>query len=183
MRTTLCVLAALAGCSVWRPPPPPAGIAAVAVAPVANRTGREIVVSGDWFLERLVGAPRTTLADTLARAARDVLAARGFGVQLLGGVAASTPADAARAADAAGVAQPTLWLAVRRWDVDVPQLQYVSAVADAALVDPTNGRVLWEAHRPLGPIATRGAPTPGAASVDAARDLARQLLDGWRPAQ
>jgi hypothetical protein len=181
MRHAIALLLALAGCAGWRPPPPPTGVATVVVAPVANRTGEEIVVSGEWFLERVAGVPRTTLADALARAARDVLEARGFAVQQIGGAAASTPADAARAVAAARIAKPTLWIGVRRWDVDVPQLQYVSVVADAALVDPTNGRVLWEAHRPLGPIPTRGAPTPAAASVDAARALARQLFDAWRP--
>jgi hypothetical protein len=182
MRAALVALAVLAGCAAWQPPPPPTGVATVAVAPVANRTGEEIVVSGEWSLERIIGAPRTSLADVLARAARDVLARRGFSVEQLGGAAASTPADAGRAASAARIAQPTLWIAVRRWDVDVPQLQYVSAVVDAALVDPTNGRILWEAHRPLAPIPTRGAPTPGAASEEAARTLARQLFDTWRPA-
>lgn len=172
----------LAGCGRPPPPPPPLGVRTVAVLPPQNHTGRELVVMGSWLLERIVlRGEKVTVPDVLAREARTQLAARGFAVGEPPAAQARSVAEAAEAARELPEGA-LLYLDVRRWDADVPQLEFIAVGIDAALVEGPSGRVIWQWTWDGRLVPTRGAPTVGAADETAARAVVAALIEEWRPA-
>jgi hypothetical protein len=157
------VVASLVGCQPTTPlPAPPTGVSALAVAPVENATGDDLVVAGEWYVERLVGRRRRTVPDVVADAARATLAERGFAVVVAGSEA------------------PVLRVTLRRVDPDLPQLAWVSMSVAATLAAP-DGTVVWSTDRPRWLFSTTGSPSLAAAYDTAARAMVAALLHDWRP--
>lgn len=144
-------------------PPPPRDLRQVAVAPPVNRTGRELVVAGAWWLERALGQPRTTVPDVLAAEARAVLARSGFQVVQ------------------PGAGAPELRFRLERWNLDPAAIDFIAVAVRAELV-AVDGRILWSATRRRWMVPVRGAPSAAVASEWAARTIAETFLAGWRPA-
>ena len=162
MHRLVPILIALAGCgSPVVLPPPPTNLSAIAVAPVENKTGDKLVVSGDSYVGRWLGMKRRTVPDVFRDAIRDVLTNRGF-----------TVADAG--------AMPTLRVTLRRFEPDLPQLAFVEVGVNAVLTDP-DGTVRWDVDGAKWLVSTQGAPSLAAAYDSAARDAAKKLLDDWAP--
>jgi hypothetical protein len=168
--------------------PPPSTVRSVAVLPPANRTGGDLVVAGTSLLEVYAfGTDRTTVADVLAAELRAQLVRRGFTVVSPDVVATATehrpvgsPEAAAEIARRGGLSDPVLFVAIDRFEVDAgTHPAFIIVAADAALVEPAKGVVLWESHRRAGPIATPGTATLGAAYEIAARKLAEELVASW----
>jgi len=160
-RTFPLLVVVLAACGVGeRLPPPPSGVAAIAVAAVENKTGSKLVVSGDSYVARWIGRERRTVDDVLARELETTLRERGFS---MGG------SSAAR-----------LRVVLRRFEPDLPQLAYVTVALTATLADP-DGTVRWSGERSTWLVSTAGSPSLEAAYDTAARTVARGLVDGWEP--
>src|SRR5262249_22271180 len=67
-RLAVAALVMLAGCGTTpRLPPPPTGVAAVGVAPVENKTGNKLVISGDSYVAKWIGWEKKTVPDVLAK--------------------------------------------------------------------------------------------------------------------
>jgi hypothetical protein len=138
--------------------------ATLAVSPPQNRTGSELVVAGDWILERFaLGGRRVTVPDVLAAETQTLLAERGFVL------APPEQADV-----------PALALVIERWEPEAPSLAFVRVTLATTLVERPAGRVLWSARRKDWMVPTRGAPTAAAASTMAARAVVQALYAGWR---
>ena len=154
----------LVACTPRTPlPEPPAGLSTIAVAAVENRTGDDLVVSGDNVVARWLKRPKRTVPDVLREDLRRALEGRGL-----------TVAD--------GGNMPTLRVVLRRFEPDVPQLTWVEVALGAQVVDP-DGTVRWDAERSSWLVPVRGAPSLEVAYESAARDVARALVDGWRRAE
>lgn len=162
MRRIFAWLVLVVACGTHQAPPP-TGVRTIAVAPPVNRTGSELVVAGDWYLERLLGARRATAADVVGAEAARLLGEHGFDV-----VPPGTP----------GAAE--LRVTLRRFDADVPHDEYVVADVDAVLT--ADDRTLWSTSRRSWIVPTRGAPSVAESWAMAARAVAQSLVDGWRPA-
>ena len=164
-RTLLVVLAAtLAACGVAETlPPPPNGVATLAVAPVENKTGSNLVIAGDSYIAQWLGREKRTVADVLARELETTLRDRGFALGSAGGA-------------------PRMRIVLRRFEPDLPQLSYVSVALTATLADP-GGTVRWSAERTRWLVSTSGSPTLEAAYATAARTIARGLVEGWEPSR
>src|SRR5512143_3109899 len=83
MRIVLLALAAasLTACGVAETlPPPPTGLASIAVASVENKTGSPLAISGDTFVGRWIGREKRSVPDVLERELETVLRDRGFTV-------------------------------------------------------------------------------------------------------
>lgn len=153
----------LAGCGTRVAlPPPPTSVSAIAVAPVENKTGDKLVLSGASFVDRWLGLKKRTVPDAFRDALRDVLADRGFAVGDAG-------------------AMPTLRVTLRRFEPDLPQLAFVDVGVNAVLTDP-DGTVRWDVDGARWLVSTQGAPSLAAAYDSAVRDAAKKLLDDWAPA-
>jgi len=160
-RLLLFAAVGLAACTGLSPlPPPPSGLGTVAVAPVQNKTGAALVISGDGYLERWMGATRRTVPDALGHELETALRERGIG----------------------GGGGARLTVVLRRFEPDLPQLSYVAVSLAATLTDP-DGTVRWSADRPSWLVSTTGAPSLASAYDTAARTVARGLVDGWQPAR
>jgi len=160
-RFAVAALALLAACGVTpRLPPPPTGLAAVAVAPVENKTGNKLVVSGDSYVAKWIGWDKKTVMDVLAKELQTALADRGF--------------------PAAGSDAPKLKVVLTRYEPDLPQLQWVNVSLTATLADP-DGTVRWSSERSSWMVSTTGSPSLESAYSLAARTIARQLVEGWVP--
>ena len=158
--------AALVACAGPSPlPAPPTGIGAVAVLPALNRSGRELEVSGRWFLDGLLGRPLVTVPDLLRTESVRLLSARGFAI-----------------ADEAGPGVPALRFTLLRWEPALPPVQFVRVTVEATLEDGAGGRELWRAERRRWMVDTRGQPSAAAAYGLAARRIVAAFLDGWRAA-
>jgi hypothetical protein len=160
-RFAVAALAVLAGCGVTpRLPPPPTGIAAVAVAPVENKTGNKLIVSGGGYVAKWIGWETKTVPDVLAKELETALAERGF--------------------PAAGSGAPKLKVVLKRFEPDLPQLAWVNVSLTATLADP-DGTVRWSGERSSWMVSTSGSPSIESAYSLAARTIARQLVEGWEP--
>ncbi len=185
-----CVVAAalLLGCSVAPPAPPPSAVQRVAVLVPSNRTGDGLLVAGTSLLEKYaLKTERVTVPDVLGAALREQLERRGFAVvppevvqSATAGRAAGSPEAAAEMARKGHLDAPVLMVAIDRWEPDAEtHPAFVIVALDAALVDPSNGAVLWRAHRTASPIATSGTVNLGSAYEIAARKAAEDLLGSW----
>ena len=154
--------AALSACGVAETlPPPPSGVAAVYVAPVENKTGDALAISGDTFVGKWIGREKRSVPDVLGRELEAALRDRGFAV---GGAGASQ-----------------LKVQLKRFDPDQPALQYVSVALTATLTDAA-GTVRWTGERATWVVPTSNAVSLPAAYEAAARAVARGIVDGWKPA-
>jgi hypothetical protein len=161
--TLLLSLVLGAACGAPRPAaPPPSGVAAVTVAPVENRTGSALVISGDTYVERWIGRQRRTVAEVMTHELAKALAAQGFAV--------------------GGAGAPSLRVVLRRFEPDQPQLSHVSVALSATLVD-ADGTVRWSEERDHWLIATPESPKLASAYESAARTVARRLVSDWQPAR
>src|SRR5258705_1317245 len=80
-RIGVIALVALVGCTAAeRLPPPPTGVAAIGVAPVENKTGSKLVVSGDSYVAKFIGMEKRTVPDVLGKELEKALVERGFAV-------------------------------------------------------------------------------------------------------
>jgi hypothetical protein len=71
-RFGMAALVLLVGCTAAeRLPPPPTGVAAIGVAPVENKTGNKLVVSGDSYVAKFIGMEKRTVPDVLGEGARE----------------------------------------------------------------------------------------------------------------
>jgi hypothetical protein len=156
-RPTLLVAVLFAACALRPAPLDLEPGTTVAVAPVENRTGEDLLVSGASFIDRYaLHAERLTVGDVLASEAGARLKERGLRV---------ANGDAARSA-------PTLEIAILRWEPDAPvHTSFVLVALSAELVDPKNGKVLWRFDRPTSPVATPGEVTLESAYETAARKV------------
>jgi len=160
-RFAVAVLVMLAGCGPTpRLPPPPTGVAAVGVAPVDNKTGNKLVVSGDSYVAKWIGWDKKTVPDVLAKELETALADRGF--------------------VAGGSGSPKLKVVLQRFEPDLPQLAWVNVSLTATLADP-DGTVRWSGERTSWMVSTSGSPSIESAYGLAARTIARQLVEGWEP--
>ncbi|HEX7407318.1 MAG TPA: hypothetical protein VF515_06655 [Candidatus Binatia bacterium] len=187
-RILLSWLLLLVVCGCAQPPAVtllPPTVRTVAVFPPNNRTGDPLLIAGASFYEKYVArTDRITVPDVLASEARRQLARRGFTVvspELVDAMTGDHPPTSAQ--DAAAVAArnqleaAVLYIDVRRWEVDVPvHPTFVIASVEVALVDPTNGNVLWTMDHPSRPVATPGVVNLGDAYAIAARTLIQQML-------
>jgi hypothetical protein len=162
-RAVWLLIAFAAACTGPRPlPPPPTGVASLAVAPVENKTGSALAIAGDTYVGRLIGRQKRTVPDTLARELEATLRDRGFAV--------------------GGGGVPSLRVVLRRFEPDQPQLAYVSVALTASLVD-ADGSVRWSGERSNWLVSTAGAVSLEDAYDAAARTVARGVVDGWQPAR
>jgi hypothetical protein len=160
-RLAVAALVMLAACGPTpRLPPPPTGLAAVGVAPVENKTGNKLVVSGDSYVAKWIGWDKKTVMDVLAKELETALADRGF--------------------PAAGSGAPKLKVVLTRYEPDLPQLQWVNVSLTATLAD-LDGTVRWSGERSSWMVSTSGSPSIESAYALAARTIARQLVEGWEP--
>ncbi len=143
-------------------PAAPEHVRLIAVAPPQNRTGSELVVAGDWYLERLLGSKRATALDVLGAETARILDEHGFTV-----VTPETPGAA------------VLQITLRRFDAEPPGLEYVVADVDATLTGA--GRPTWTVSRRGWMVPTRGAPSVAESWTMAARAVAAELVGAWRP--
>jgi hypothetical protein len=143
-------------------PAPPQHLRLVAVPPPLNRTGSELVVAGDWYLERLLGSKRATALDVIGAETARLLGEHGFTI--------ATP-------EAPGAA--VLQITLRRFDAEPPGLEYVVTDLDATLID--GGRTTWSVSRRGWMVPTRGAPSVAESWTMAARAVAADLVGAWRP--
>jgi hypothetical protein len=187
MRAWALLLGAAAACARPGVPAPPATVRTVAVLPVANRTGDDLLVTGRSLLEKYVlRTERVTVPDAIGIVLRDGLARRGYDVVPENAVDAAVdraPRDAAAAADVArhgrlpGLA---LFVTVNRWQGDAGmQPTFVIVGLDAMLVDPATGHVVWTLHRAPKPVPTPGAVTLGSAYAIAVETVVDELLAPW----
>jgi hypothetical protein len=163
MTRAVCLLVAfLAACTGPHPlPPPPTGIASLAVAPVENKTGSTLAIAGDTYVGRLIGRQKRSVPDTVARELETRLRDLGFAV--------------------GGAGVPNLRIVLQRFEPDQPQLAYVNVALTASLVDP-DGTVRWSGERANWLVSTSGAVSLEDAYDAAARTVARGVVDGWQPA-
>src|SRR5215470_15811182 len=113
----VATVVALAACTPRSPmPPPPASLSAVKVADVVNKTGDNLVISGDSYIARYVGMKRRTVPDVLRDELREALRDAGLTV-----------------ADSGAV--PVLKIVLQRFEPDLPQLAYVDTTVVATLTD------------------------------------------------
>jgi hypothetical protein len=160
-RLAVAALVMLAGCGPTPTlPPPPTGVAAVVVAPVDNKTGSKLIVSGGGYVAKWIGWETKTVPDVLAKELESALADRGFA--------------------AGGSGAPKLKIVLTRFDPDLPQLAWVSVSLTATLADP-DGTVRWSGERSSWMVSTSGSPSLESAYSLAARTVARQLVEGWEP--
>jgi hypothetical protein len=174
-------------------PPPPATIRTVAVLPPYNRTGDALLVAGSSLLETYVLRSRpVTVGDVLAADVRAQLARRGYTVvapevveAAIGSQVPHSPQEAADIAARGKLEGSVLYIQINRWEPGDETLhpRSVLVAVDASLIEPTTGRVVWTAHRPLRPVLTPGAVTPGAAYTLASREVTKELLTAWGPEQ
>jgi hypothetical protein len=187
-RALLVLLAVAVACARPGVPAPPATVRTVAVLPVANRTGDDLLITGRSLLEKYVlRTERVTVPDALAVVLRDGLVRRGYDVVPANAVDAATderaPKDASAAAEVArhgrlpGLA---LFVAVNRWQGDGgTHPSFVIVGLDAALIDPATGHVVWTVHRAPEPVPTPGAVTLGSAYEIAVDGVVAELLAPW----
>jgi hypothetical protein len=157
----MAALVLLVGCTAAeRLPPPPTGVASVGVAPVENKTGNKLVVSGDSYVAKWIGWEKKTVPDVLAKELETALTDRGF--------------------SAGGSSSPKLKVVLKRFEPDLPQLAWVNVSLTATLADP-DGTVRWSGERSSWMVSTSGSPSIESAYSLAARTIARQLVEGWEP--
>jgi hypothetical protein len=190
--TRLVVVASawLLGCGVAPPARPPSSVQRVAVLAPSNRTGDGLLVAGTSLLEKYaLRTDRVTVPDVLGAELRTQLVRRGFAVvppevvqSATAGRAAGSPEAAAEMARNGHLDAPVLMVVIDRWEPDAEtHPAFVIVALDAALVDPSNGAVLWHAHRTASPIATAGTVNLGSAYEIAARKAAEELVGSWGP--
>jgi len=182
-----CGLALLGGC-IKPVAPPPATVQTVAVFPVFNQTGDDLLIAGGSILEKYVfDTERFTVSDVLAAEARALLDQRGYRIVSPEAVAAATagrrpesPFQAATLAKDNALPGMVLFIDLRRWVVASPLSIIVSLRVD--LVDPASGRVVWNVDRTARPISTQGTIDVANAYYVAARSVMDEVLASFVPA-
>ena len=184
LRSLLLSLWLVAACANQPAPPSLRPGQPIAVLPPNNRCGDPLFVSGASFLDRYVfHAGPVTVGDVLAGEARFQLAERGVVVipqatlaQAINGQVPQSPQAAGEIAARAKLDALALYLEIRRWEPDAPtHPTFVIVGASASLVDPANGKVVWQLDRAAAPIATPGEVTLETAYETAARKLATEI--------
>jgi hypothetical protein len=162
---------------------PPNTVRPIAVLPPCDATGGPL--GGRGTSVATYGASVESLGDTLASAARDEIARRGFQVlapglveTASGGRVPASPEMAAEIIASAQLDATALFIRVRRWEFAYPTLRPNEIIAslDAVLVDPTTSKVVWEIHRPVKPVQLHGELVGGQAHVVAAQELIQRSL-------
>jgi hypothetical protein len=161
----------------------------LAVLPVNNRTGDDLVVSGEGVLDRYVfRTPTTGLADILEAEAGFQLREKGFEVpsplsweKRFKGRTPQSPQDAAELAAQSGLGPFCVYLEIRRWEPEGrAHVNSVIVDVEVALVDPRSRTLLWRVER-RGPIQTPGQFLVGSAYVAAARKVVADLIAPLSP--
>jgi hypothetical protein len=187
----LVLLVAAAGCATAGPSSSTTVGPVVAVLPPNNRTGDRLLVAGTGLIERyVIHADQVTVPDVLFSEARFQLQQKGFDVTgrpavdaALKGRTPTSPASAAELASAGGLKGLVLYLELRRWEGDAPMhTSFVIVGLQAILVDPTSGKIVWQANHAAAPVATPGEIRAESAYVTAARKVIEQMLAPLRPA-
>ncbi len=165
MKRLVLALAAtwLAACGVAETlPPPPSGVTAVTVAPVENKTGGDLPISGDTFIGKWIGREKRSVPDVLGRELEAALRDGGFAI---GGAGATR-----------------LAVTLKRFEPDLPGLAYVTVALTATLAD-ADGTVRWSGERSIWVVSTGNAVSLPAAYETAAHAVARGLVGGWQAAR
>jgi hypothetical protein len=169
----ILALVLLAGCPPPRvAPPPPIGAQTIVIPSPTNRTGNDLLVSGDTMLESWVlRSDRVTVPDVLASDAEALLRARGYHATAEGArpPAPDAPRDGLR-----------LTIEIRRWEPDSwTHPQFVIVGVAATLTDGATGRAVWSSAPPIRHVATPGTAVLGSAYEIAARKAIDDLLGSW----
>jgi len=167
LMSAAAALTLLAGCLPPPTPAPPAlGTRAITIAPPANLTGDQLVVSGGSMLESWVlRSDRVTVPDLLASEAEAALRGRGY----------QATARAARAGGADGL---RLTIEIRRWEPDSwSQPQFVLVGVSATLTD--GAKEMWSTHPAIRRVATPNVAVLGSAYEIATRQAIEELLASW----
>ncbi|HEV7731198.1 MAG TPA: hypothetical protein VGR62_03505, partial [Candidatus Binatia bacterium] len=129
MRRTLPLLLLVSVLGACRPlpivPAGPSGVENVVVAPPANKTGGDLVVSMPGFVEKLLDRKKETVPLVLAASLRRQLERQSFNV---------VPSTTAQV--------PTLRTEIRRWELYAADYSMVTVDLTATLVAP-DGQELW----------------------------------------
>ncbi len=184
-------LAGAVGCASRISPMPPM-LGRIAVLPPRDATGRPVSevrggTGGDDVSSQ-------SLAALLAAEAGQQLARHGFDVVDLALVANATrgrvpssPEMAAEIVRSAKLDATALFIRVRRWEFPYSTMRTSEILVslDAMLVDPTTGRVVWQAHRPTKPVPLHGSLIGGQADAVAAQEVMKEVFAplGHRPPQ
>jgi hypothetical protein len=161
-RRRFAMLGFLAACTATPPPAPPSGIAMLSIAPIENKTGSQLVIAGDTYVEKFIGRKKRTVVDEIASELTKKLRDQGFTI--------------------ASGSVPRLSIVLRTFEPDQPQLSYVTVTLAAKVTDP-DGTVRWTGDRTNWLVSTTGSPSLAAAYETASREVARGIVDGWRPAR
>jgi len=178
------VLLQALGCTPATVPPAPTSVHRIAVLPPhppgAGAEAPATPPAGDLF-----NAPRLTLTDVLAAAARLELGRQGFQVvdplTVDTAVHGQVPADAQAAAQMAREAQlnaTAMFIDVRLWEPNYTGMRTdgVIVALDVTLIDPQTGNVLWQVRRSPKPVPLYGVLLQGQADVFVAETVMREVL-------
>jgi hypothetical protein len=176
------LLAHSLGCAPLSVSPAPQSVQRIAVLPphIPGPNAPATPTSASLFT-----APRLTLADVLAAAARLELVRQGF--QVVDPLAVDTalhgraPASSQMAAQIAREAQLTataMFIDVPLWEPNDTGMRTDGVIVAlyVALVDPQTGEVLWEVRRAPKPVPLYGVVLQGQADVFAAETVMREVL-------
>jgi hypothetical protein len=181
-RTLVLSLVGALGCTTAVPAPRPPAVGRIAVLPPR---GPERADADDAGATADAPAPRVTVGEVLAAAARAQLAAQGFAVVDAARVAAATggrqPTDAAMAARIVADADldaTAMFIVVQIWQPSYEGMRTDSVIValDVDLVDPRTGQSLWHVHRAAKPVPLYGTLLIGQADVFAAETVMREVL-------
>jgi hypothetical protein len=177
-------------CSVQLAPSVQIGDRPVIALPAHNRTGDELLVSGDSLLNKyFFHAPKVTVGEVLAAESRFQLSERGIHVvpseeieSATKGRVPGSPHAALEIASKAGLRGLVLYMDISHWEADAPtHPAFVIVGLSANLID-ASGKTLWQFDRPALPIATPGETSAETAYETAARKVVGEMLDRLVPA-
>ena len=172
------------GCASVAVPPAPKSVQRIVVLPPhtpgAGAAAPATPPAGDLF-----NAPRLTLADVLAAAARLELVRQGFQVvdpisvdTALHGRGPTSTQMAAQMAREAQLNATAMFIDVRLWEPNNTGMRTdgVIVAMDVTLVDPQTAQVVWEVHRAPKPVPLYGVLLQGQADVFVAETVMREVL-------
>jgi len=173
------------GCASMAVPPAPSSVQRIAVLPPHTPGSGSAPPAAAAPGGGLFNAPRLTLADVLAAAARLELVRQGFQVvdpltvdAAVHGEAPASPEMAAQMARAAQLNATAMFIDVRLWEPNNTGMRTdgVIVALDVALVDPQTGSVVWEVRRTPKPVPLYGVVLQGQADIFVAETVMRELL-------
>jgi hypothetical protein len=162
---------------------PPTAVRRIAVLPPTSATGGAL--SGVRRGTDGYDASSQSVSDLLAAEASQQLAHYGYDVvdpafvtSATRGRLPSSPEIAAEIVRSAKLDANPLLIRVRRWEFPYPTMRTSEILVslDVMLVDPTSGRVVWQAHRPTKPVPLHGALVAGQADAVAAQEVMKEVL-------